>query len=314
MERKGTVDTKILEDILEKNKKEVNKGNVADYIPELKKVDPKLLGFCITDMNGKEYKFGDYDYKFTIQSISKIITLTCCLLDNSIGEIKEKVSFEPTANAFNSIVDLETKNSNKPLNPFINSGAIICVSLMKEKDFGGKFCRVLDLIRALSGNNNITYNKAVYESERATGSRNRSLAYYMQSTGIIGADVDLEKLLDTYFKICSIEINTLDLSRIALVFANDGVSPITNKRYFSKEIAKIVNATMSLCGMYNESGEVAVSAGVPSKSGVGGGILSVVPRKMGIGIFSPSLNKKGSSVAGVKVLEMISKEFDLSIY
>lgn len=308
------MNTKILEDILEKNKEEVNKGNVADYIPELKKVDPKLLGFCITDINGREYKFGDYDYKFTIQSISKIIILTCCLMDNSIDEIKEKVSFEPTSNAFNSIVDLEIKNSNKPLNPFINSGAITCVSLIKEKDFDEKFCRVLDFIRALSGNNAINCNKAVYESESATGSRNRSLAYYMKSTGIIDADVDLEKLLNTYFKICSIEISTVDLSKIALIFANDGVSPITNKRYFSKEIAKVVNATMALCGMYDESGEIAVSAGVPSKSGVGGGILSVVPKNMGIGIFGPSLNKKGSSVAGVKVLEMISKEFDLSIY
>ena len=211
-------------------------------------------------------------------------------------------------------MDLEIKNRHRPLNPFINAGAIACISMLKENTYQEKFDRIINFIKLLSLNENIDYDEEVYESERKTGSRNRALAYYMQSTGIIDKDVDIEKLLEVYFKICSIKVNCIDLSNIALIYANNGVNPFTKERYFSKEVSKIVVATMALCGMYDESGEIAVTVGIPSKSGVSGGILSVLPSKMGIGIYGPALNDKGTSVAGLKILESVSEKFDLSIY
>lgn len=303
-----------LRSILDKSKTFVAQGKVADYIPELKRVNPDLLGYSIINLTGEEFHFGDYDYKFTIQSISKIIVLTSILMTNSLEKIKEKVTFEPTSDSFNSIKQLEIIASNKPLNPMINSGAIASVSMLEGDGYEEKFNKVLSLIRKLASNENITFNEKVYQSEKATGSRNRALAYYMHSTGIIESGVDVEKLLDTYFKICSIEIDCRDLARIATIYANRGISPKTGERYFSKEVCKKVVATMALCGMYDESGEVAITVGLPSKSGVGGGILSVVPHKMGIGIFGPALNEKGTSLAGINILNMLSEAYDLSIY
>ena len=308
------LDSKYLNEILDMSKTFIPQGKVADYIPELESVNPDLIGFSVIDLNGEEFNLGDYNHKFTIQSISKIIVLTSILMTNSLEKIKEKVTFEPTSDAFNSIKQLEIISTNRPLNPMINSGAIASVSMLEGDSYEEKFNNVLNLVRKLASNKNITFNEKVYQSEKATGSRNRALAYYMHSTGIIESDVDVEKLLDTYFKICSIEIDCKDLAKIARVYANKGISPISKERYFSKEVCKIVIATMSLCGMYDESGEIAITVGLPSKSGVGGGILSVVPNKMGIGIFGPALNEKGTSVAGIKILNMLSQAYDLSIY
>lgn len=308
------MENEYLHTILNKSKTIVSQGKVADYIPELKTVNPDLLGFSIIDLNGEEFKLGNFNYKFTIQSISKIIVLTSILMTNSLEKIKEKVTFEPTSDAFNSIKQLEIISTNKPLNPMINSGAIVSISMLKGDSYEEKFNNVLSLVRKLSSNESITYNEKVYQSEKATGSRNRALAYYMHSTGIIEKDEDVEKLLDTYFKICSIEIDCTDLARIATVYANRGICPRIKERYFSKEVCKIVIATMALCGMYDESGEIAITVGLPSKSGVGGGILSVAPNRMGIGIFGPALNEKGTSIAGINILSMLSEEYDLSIY
>lgn len=308
------MDNNNLQSILDQSKILTSQGKVADYIPELRNVNADLLGLSVFNLDGEEFNIGDYNHKFTIQSVAKIIVLTSILMTNSLNKIKEKVSFEPTSDAFNSIKQLELITSNKPLNPMINSGAIASISMLKGETYDEKFNNVLSLVRKLSSNESITYSEKVYQSEKATGSRNRALAYYMHSTGIIDLNVDVEKLLDTYFKTCSIEVDCRDLAKIARVYANRGISPLTQERYFSEEISKIVVATMALCGMYDESGQVAITVGLPSKSGVGGGILSVVPNKMGIGIFGPALNKKGTSVAGINILAMLSEAYDLSIY
>lgn len=313
---RGDVDLKQneLEIILDKSRSLISEGKPAEYIPELKKVSPELLGLAVFTLDGKDYKLGDFNHKFTIQSVSKVITLTSILMTNPLDKIKEKVSFEPTYDSFNSIKQLEMIATNKPLNPMINSGAIASISLLEGKTNEDKLNNVLDLIRKLSSNDSITYNERVYQSEKATGSRNRALAYYMHSTGIIDRNEEVEEILDTYFKICAIEVDCTDLARIAAVYANKGVSPYTNERYFSREACSISVATMALCGMYDESGEVAITVGLPSKSGVGGGILSVVPHKMGIGIFGPALNEKGTSIAGINMLKMISDKYELSIF
>ena len=287
-------------------------GKIADYIPELAKADAKLLGVYVADIGNHEYGAGDYDSPFTIQSISKIVTFICALMDSDFAKISQTISVEPTADGFNSIASLEIKNTHKPLNPMINAGAIATIPFVRGATYQEKFARVLDFIKAVADNPHLSVNRQVYQSESLTGDRNRSLAYYMKSTGVISGNVD--ELLDVYFRLCSINVTCKDLAKIGMVLANNGVHPKSNKRMISKEICHIVKAVMSTCGLYNESGIFAATVGIPAKSGVGGGILAVVPKNMGIGVFSPVLNDKGNSIAAMKLLADLSSELDLSIY
>ena len=302
----------ILNDILNQCHSYTRLGKSAGYIPELSNVDPKYLGIYVVTIEGESYFSGDCLQQFTMQSVSKVITFLCSLLDNDINKLLRKVSFEPTSSGFNSIINLETKNENKPLNPMINSGAIATITMVKGETAEDKFQRILNLVRELASNPEIDVEQSIYLSEKMTGARNRALAYYMQSTGII-SDYDVEEILDVYFRVCSLNVTCKDLAQIALVLANNGCN-LEGKCYFSEDIARTVKSVMMLCGMYDESGEYAVNVGIPSKSGVGGGIMAVVPGKMGIGVFGPALNQKGTSIAGYKVLEMLSKQLSLSIF
>ena len=306
------MNNKILNDILNQCHSYTRLGKSAGYIPELSNVDPKYLGIYVVTIEGESYFSGDCLQQFTMQSVSKVITFLCSLLDNDINKLLRKVSFEPTSSGFNSIINLETKNENKPLNPMINSGAIATITMVKGETAEDKFQRILNLVRELASNPEIDVEQSIYLSEKMTGARNRALAYYMQSTGII-SDYDVEEILDVYFRVCSLNVTCKDLAQIALVLANNGCN-LEGKCYFSEDIARTVKSVMMLCGMYDESGEYAVNVGIPSKSGVGGGIMAVVPGKMGIGVFGPALNQKGTSIAGYKVLEMLSKQLSLSIF
>ncbi|AVP54862.1 glutaminase A [Clostridium tetani] len=301
-----------IESIIEECRKYTREGEVASYIPELKKADKDALGIYIDKLDGNEFCAGDYDTKFTIQSISKIIALIIAIMDNGMEKVLSKVGVEPSAYSFNSIVTLEVKNANKPLNPMINAGAIATVSLIRGNSPEEVIERILEFTKKVTGNKNIKVNEEVYQSEKKTGDRNRSLAYFMKGTGVIEKDV--EKVLDAYFQQCSIEVTCKDIAKIASFLANDGVIPSTGERIIPAEVAKIVKAVMVTCGMYDASGSFAVKVGIPSKSGVGGGILATVPGVMGIGVFGPALDKKGNSIAGVKILERLSEELNLSIF
>lgn len=301
----------LLSQILDNARPSIKLGKPASYIPELSNTNPDYLGIYMVMQNGSEYMSGDFDVKFTIQSISKIIIYLSCLINCDREEISKKVTVEPSNDGFNSIVSLENKNSNRPFNPMINAGAIACLSLLGESGVN-RLEYIISLIREMAQNDSIEVDEKVYLSEKSAGSRNRSLAYYMLSTGIIEENV--EALLDDYFKICSLGVTCRDLARIAAVIANNGTSPLSGKTFFSYENAKTVRTVMSLCGMYDESGDYAVKVGIPSKSGVGGGILAAVPRKAGVCVFSPSLNSKGSSIAGLAALEQLSRMLDLSIF
>ncbi len=300
-----------IESALAEARKMTTQGRVADYIPELSKADPADLGIAVMTANGDVFCAGECEKRFTMQSVSKVLVLTCAILDCGMEKLTQKVSFEPTADGFNSIVNLEIKNYNKPLNPMINSGAIACTGLCAGDTPQEKFERILAFARRVSGNPSLDINRQVYLSEQATGSRNRALAYYMKSTGVLSGDV--EELLDAYFKVCSIEMNCRELAQTALCYARHGMLP-DGERAFAPRIAKTVTAVMTLCGMYDESGDVAVRVGVPSKSGVGGGILSVAPNRLGIGIYGPSLNAKGTSIAGLSLLEHVARELELGIF
>lgn len=303
---------RLLESVIENNKKYTKEGCVATYIPELAKAKEDALGISVITLDGEEYFAGDHEMKFTIQSISKVITLMLALLDNGREGVFSKVGVEPTADAFNSIINLETKDIQKPLNPMINAGAIATVSLIAGNTGEESFNRILNFTRKITGNSCIDINKEVYNSERGTGHRNRALAYFMKSMGVIEPNV--EDVLDVYFKQCSIEATCKDIARIGAMLANDGVLPWSGERVVPRNIARIVKTIMVTCGLYDASGQFAVEVGIPAKSGVGGGILAAIPGRMGIGVFGPALDLKGNSSAGIKVLSELSKELDLSIF
>lgn len=283
-------------------------GRVADYIPELGKADPGQLGLCIKTLDGQTIEYGDVEPRFTMQSICKVVSLAAAL--QSVGEEKvfAHVSMEPSGDAFNSIIKLDTV-SNRPFNPMINAGAISVVGLLTDKF---QFDGLLDFVRKLCQDDQISINEAVYQSETATGNRNRAIGYILKSKGMLEGDVP--KAVDLYFKLCSLNINTRSLAGLGLVLANGGVEPSTGIRYLDPQVVRTVQTLMLTCGMYDGSGEFAVHVGIPSKSGVGGGIMSCVPARMGIGTYGPALDEKGNSIGSRHMLEYLSRQLRLHIF
>ena len=302
----------LLSDIIEKNRHWTSFGKVATYIPELRNANPRALGIAVVDGNGEVYKAGDYETKFTLQSVSKPITLMLALMDCGQENVFNKVGMEPTGDPFNSMRKLETINPSKPLNPMINAGAIVVTSLVKGSSNKEKFDRIMDIFKIISNNPFLKFNERVYLSEKKTGDRNRAMAYFLRDVGVIEGDV--EEILDLYFKQCSIEVTCEDVAHIGMFLANQGLLRSTGEQLVPKHITQIVKTFMVTCGMYDESGEFAINVGVPSKSGVGGGIMCAVPNKMGIGVVGPALDHKGNSIAGLKVLQALSKQLSLSIF
>ncbi|MGG5460710.1 glutaminase A [Clostridium sp. B9] len=302
-----------LEKLVQENKKYIKEGHVATYIPALAEVDPNQLGVCIYDLEeGKQYSAGDCDVRFAIESISKVPTLILAILDNGIEKVFSEVGTEPSGFAFNSIMNMQINHKNKPSNPFINAGAIKVVSLLKAKNDEERFARILDFYKKVMNDDGITLNTEIYLSEKETGDINRSLAYYMKGNGIMEGDVP--DILDSYFKQCSVSVTANGLANLGAVLANEGVMPWNGERLFSIETATVVKSLMTTYGLYDESGTFSVHVGLPSKSGVGGGILSAVPNKCGIGLFSPALDVPGNSVASIKLLKEITDKLKLDIF
>lgn len=303
---------KLLKTVIENNRVWTKKGKVATYIPELAKANPDALGVYVMDLECNEFYAGDYETRFTIQSVSKVITLICALMDKGKETVFSKVGTEPSSDPFNSMIKLETRDSHKPLNPFINAGAIVCTSLVSGDNGIEKFERVHQMIKKMADNPDIQVNYQVYSSEKLTGNTNRAIAYYLKGANII--DRDVEDVLDAYFKLCSIEVTVKDVAKIASVIANGGIAPWSNERLIPKKVNQIVQALMITCGLYDASGEFAVKIGTPAKSGVGGCIMAVVPKRMGIAVVGPALDESGNSIGGKKVLEELSEKLDLSIF
>lgn len=298
-------------EVVKMNRKETINGSVATYIPELAMADASHLGLCISD--GKDmHCAGDYKVKFTLQSVSKAIVLILALMDQGEAYVFEKVGKEPTGDPFNSIIRLETYKKQKPYNPMINAGAIAIAGLIKGDTVKERIGRILSFVQTISHNKEIRINESVCASERETGHRNRSIAHFLKDIGNIDGCPD--EVLEVYFSQCSIEVDCRDLSNIAMVLALDGKSHVTGEQLFPERFAKIAKSYMMTCGMYDGSGEFAIKVGIPAKSGVGGGILAVVPKRFGIGVFGPALDEKGNSVAGLKILEDLSETYNFNIF
>ncbi|WP_134683115.1 glutaminase A [Brevibacillus migulae] len=290
----------------------VKEGKVASYIPELAKSDPNHLSAAVVLMDGSVIAAGNTQTRFTLQSIAKLFSLAIALADHGCEYVFSRVGMEPTGDPFNSIMKLEAIKPHKPLNPMINAGAIVVCDMVKGNGCEERTERILSLLRKMTGNPEICVNHAVYLSEKNSANRNRALAYFMKDSGVLTGDV--EDTLDFYFRHCSIEVNTQDVAWMASVLAADGAHPVTGERLIDERIAGICKTFMVTCGMYNASGEFAIQVGIPAKSGVAGGIMATVPMQMGIGVYSPGLDEKGNSLAGVKLLQELSNLWNLSIF
>lgn len=284
-------------------------GAIANYIPELGKVDPTKLGVHLTTVDNQHYAFGDANEPFSIQSVAKVLSLTLALKIMG-GDLWNRVGVEPSGSPFNSLVQLEYEKGI-PRNPFINAGAIvICDILVTCLDDPKK--DLLAFIRKISGIDSINYSSKVAESEKKCGYRNYALVNLMKDFGNIHNDVDI--VLDLYFYLCSIEMTCKELTNAFMFLASGGMNPIINERVISLTRTKRINSVMLTCGFYDEAGEFAFRVGLPGKSGVGGGIVAIHPGKFCIAVWSPKLNAKGNSYKGMKVLEALTTKTKCSIF
>ena len=284
----------------------VTTGQVASYIPELAKADPASFGIVVATVDGHVYEVGDAHRRFTIQSVSKPLVYGAALEDCGRERVLKTVGVEPSGDAFNSI-SLEP-GTGRPLNPMINAGAIAVSSLIQGATREARLQRVLDALSAYAGRP-LDIDEAVFESERSTGHRNRAIGHMLRNYDIVIEDP--EPALELYFRQCSVLVDCRDLALMAATLANGGVHPVTGQRAVRAEYISSILSVMTTCGIYDFTGEWVYRVGLPAKSGVGGGILAVLPGQLGIGVFSPALDERGNSVRGVKVCEAISSELGL---
>ncbi len=283
-------------------------GEIASYIPELTRADPAWFGIALVTVDGHVYQVGDSLQSFTIQSVSKAITYGLALEDNGVDAVLAKVGVEPSGEAFNSIsLDKET---GRPLNPMINAGAIATTGLVHGNSSEEKLERILRRFEDYVGHP-VTVDEEVYGSERDTGHRNRAIAHLLRNADIIEGDP--EPVVDLYFRQCSINVTAQDLALMGACLANSGVNPITSVVALKNQYVEKVLSVMTTCGMYDYSGSWVYSVGLPAKSGVGGGIMAVLPGQFGLGVFSPLLDPKGNSVRGLRVCEALSRDFGLHL-
>jgi len=283
-------------------------GAVADYIPPLALADPDAFGIAVTTTEGHSYEVGDSRERFTIQSMSKPFTYGLALADRGFEAVDGKVGVEPSGEAFNSIS--LAPESGRPLNPMINAGAITSTSLVGGASAAEREGRVVDFYGRFAGRS-LEVDTDVYESERDTGHRNRAIGHMLRAFGVLECDPD--EALDLYFRQCSVSVDCRDLSLMAGTLANGGVNPLTGDRVLARDLVDRVLSVMTTCGMYDSAGEWVVDVGMPAKSGVGGGVLAVLPGQLGIAVFSPPLDRHGNSVRGVEVCRQISTDLNLNL-
>ena len=283
-------------------------GRLADYIPELAKANPSWFGIALCSCDGFVYEVGDSRVPFTIQSISKPIVYGLALEDHGRERMLRKIGVEPSGDPFNSIAFDD--RHGRPFNPMVNAGAIAATALVEGRSLEVRMNRILEKFARFVGHP-VSIDQTVYQSEAATGHRNRAIAYLELNAGMIGGNVDDH--LDLYFRQCSILVTTADLAVMAATLANDGINPVTGERALHSDCVRDVLSVMSTCGMYNYAGEWQFSVGLPAKSGVAGGIMAVLPGQLGLGVFSPLLDEVGNSSRGLEVCRHLSKYLRLHV-
>jgi glutaminase len=300
----------LLEEIIEQVRPLTRQGKVADYIPALAGVSPDQAGIAIYVADGTCYQAGDADTRFSIQSISKVLSLTLALTLYDEPDIWQRVGKEPSGQAFNSLLQLELEQG-KPRNPFINAGALVMCDLLESRLTAPRQ-RMLEIVRHLAQRNGINYDRVVARSEYEHSARNAAIAWLMKSFGNFHNDVS--KVMETYFHYCAMAMSCTELARTFFYLANQGRSLGDEITVISPRHARQVNALMMTSGMYDGAGEFAWRVGMPAKSGVGGGIIAVIPGEMSIAVWSPALDSSGNSLAGTVMLEMLTERLGRSIF
>lgn len=299
----------ILNEIAQEVQPFFGKGKVANYIPALANINPGKFGIAIETISGDCFRIGDADEKFSIQSISKVFTLALAfsLEDDALWS---RVGLEPSGNPFNSLIQLEYEKGI-PRNPFINAGALVITDILLDHLEEPK-ASILEFVQKLACLDSIYYDKEVAESEKQTGFTNTALVNFMKAHKNIRHPV--EKVLDIYFHQCAISMSCSELARACLFLVNNGIVPYCNDRILTESQAKRLNAIMLTCGFYDQAGEFAFRVGMPGKSGVGGGIVGLIPGELAIAVWSPELNEHGNSLVGINVLERFTSKTGLSIF
>jgi glutaminase len=300
---------RILNDIHNDVRPTLQEGRVASYIPELADVPPGRFGMAVRTVDGATYAVGDATERFSIQSISKLFTLAMAM--QVAGDaLWTRVGREPSGNPFNSLVQLEYENG-KPRNPFINAGALVVTDVILSH-LDDATTSVREIVRSLCGKDDVDFDLAVARSEQVTGHRNKAMAYFIKSFGNL--DNDPERVLDAYFHHCALSMNCLELCEASLFLANNGVAPISGDLVMSGNQVKYINSLLLTCGTYDAVGDFAYRVGLPGKSGVGGGIVAVMPKKFSVCVWSPGLDASGNSLAGILALELFTSKTGISIF
>ncbi|MBB1299056.1 MULTISPECIES: glutaminase B [Pseudoalteromonas] len=300
---------KVLDEIAHEVRPLLSQGTVADYIPALAEVDPEQFSIAIYTTDGKTVCAGDCSQRFTIQSVSKVMTLTMALQRYG-DELWHRVGKEPSGTAFNSLTQLEFEKGI-PRNPFINAGAIVTCDALYSR-LSAPMHSMLETFRLLAGNRGIVIDKKVANSEYEFRHRNAAMAHLMKSFGNFENEVD--DVLWSYFNFCSIELNCIELAKAYNFLANKGVDNRSGDRVLSSRQNKQLNSLLFTSGLYDAAGDFGYRVGMPGKSGVSGTILAVLPNKFTVAVYSPGLNSFGNSVAGIAALELLSKKLDISIF
>ncbi len=287
----------------------LQEGAVADYIPELSKVDPGLFGICIATRDGHLYEVGDTRHKFTIQSISKALSYGLALEDRGEEHVLSRIGVEPSGDAFNAI-SLKP-DTGAPFNPMINAGAIATCGQILKSGGENRIQRIVNYLSKCAGEQ-LEIDEDIYRSESETGHRNRAIGWMLRNFGII--DEDPREIVETYFQQCSLKVTCADLAVMGATLANQGVNPLTGERAIAHEYVDNVLGVMASCGMYDWSGEWIYRVGLPAKSGVGGGILAVLPGQLGIGVLSPPLDSQGNSVRAIRVCMDLARDLALHMF
>src|ERR1700688_1707365 len=282
-----------------------NSGSVGDYIPELGKADPHHCGISLATLAGNVYEVGDTSVPFTIQSMSKAFVFALALDTLGAEQVESVIGVEPSGDPFNSI---RLNADNHPFNPMVNAGAIACSALIREAKGDGAFEYIRKALGRFAGRE-LGVDEAVYASESATGDRNRAIAYLLRNATVIKDDV--AKVLEVYFRQCSVLVTARDVAVMAATLANRGINPVTGEQVVTPYAISRTLSVMTSSGMYDYAGEWIYRVGIPAKSGVGGGILAALPARLGLGSYSPKLDSHGNSVRGIKVCEALSAHYDL---
>ncbi|ELP3386550.1 glutaminase B [Vibrio cholerae] len=300
----------ILASIIDEVRPLTGQGKVADYIPALAKVPSEKLGIAVFTNQGEVITAGDAQEGFSIQSISKVLSLTLAMGLYQPDELWSRVGKEPSGQAFNSLIQLEMEHGI-PRNPFINAGAIVVCDMLQSR-LSAPRQRLLEFVRQLSGEPLIAYDKVVAASEMMHSDRNAAIAYLMRSFGNFHNEVI--PVLHNYFHACALKMSCVELAKTFSYLANKGVSVVTGETVITPTQSKQTNALLATCGLYDGAGEFAYRVGMPGKSGVGGGIIAVVPGEMTIAVWSPALDQSGNSLAGTRALELLAQRIGRSIF